>query len=74
MPHAISCTEAECKAVEDLLDKFGVWGMMVLLSGVTTEKEKHSQKVWGPKLSLRWRHLSRKFLKLADELDDPYNS
>jgi hypothetical protein len=48
--------------------------MMVLLSGVATEKEKHSQKVWGPKLSLRWRHLSRKFLKLADELDDPYNS
>jgi hypothetical protein len=68
-------TDTERNQIEELLDRIGVWGMMMALSEISSAKEGHVEETWQDRrLAKRWDRLSQRFYKLAETLDDPYNS
>jgi hypothetical protein len=68
-------TDAERDQIEELLDRIGVWGMMMALSEISIAKEGHVEEAWqDQRLAKRWGRLSQRFYKLAETIDDPYNS
>ena len=48
-------TDAERDQIEELLDRIGVWGMMMALSEISTAKEGHVEEAWQDlRLAKRW--------------------
>jgi hypothetical protein len=74
-PRNIAITQADLDDATGLIDRYGVYGTMQILSDVLHSKARHARKYWPerPALSRRWDRLGHKFNELSNKLDDPSN-